>query len=277
MTVWAVSRERWVRMALALALAGGVLAGLQGCAHQAVDAQADAGSAAPDANETTDMRRRAHIRLELAASYLQRGQTKVAMQEVDQALATDPTFADAYHLRGLIHMDAGDLARAEADLKRAQDMKPADPDVMHNYGWLLCQRQQYAQADQLFARALQVPTYASRSKTLMAQGVCQQRAGQLEQAEKTLLLAYEIDAGNPALGFNLASVMFARGEIERAQFYIRRVNNGEYSNAETLWLGVKIERALKDSVSMRQLGEQLRKRYPESKQARAYEAGSFNE
>jgi type IV pilus assembly protein PilF len=111
----------------------------------------------------------------------------------------------------------------------------------------------------------------------MAQGVCQQRAGQLEQAEKTLLHAYEIDAGNPALGFNLASVMFALGENERAQFYIRRVNNGEYSNAETLWLGVKIERALKDSVSMRQLGEQLRKRYPESKQARAYEAGSFNE
>ncbi len=37
--------------------------------------------------------------------------------------------------------------------------------------------------------------------------------------------AYEIDAGNPVIGFNLASVLAQREEWSRAQFYIRRVNN----------------------------------------------------
>lgn len=276
MTLWTMARGSVLRPVLAIAMAGGALAGLSGCAHTPVDAQASADVQASGAQET-DVRRRARLRLELAASYLQRGQNKVALQEVEQALVTDPTYADAYHLRGLIRMDQGDLVRAESDLKRAQDMKPGDPDVMHNYGWLLCQRKQYAQADQLFAQALAVPDYTARSKTLMAQGVCQQRAGNLKQAEATLLHAYETDAGNPALGFNLASVLFALGDNQRAQFYIRRVNNGEYSNAESLWLGVRIEHALKDPVAMRQLGEQLHKRYPDSKQAQAYASGAFNE
>lgn len=252
-------------------------AGLAGCAHQAVpDAGASAAVSAP-ASGDTDVRRRARIRLELAANYLQMGQPGVALEEVQQALATDPSYADAYHLRGLVYMTMADLPAAEDSLKRAQAMRPNDPDIMHNYGWLQCQRQQYEQANQLFERALSVPTYAARSKTLMSQGLCYQRAGRVAEAEKTLLRAYEIDAGNPLVGYQLASILLARGDAKRAQFYIRRVNNGEFSNAGTLWLGVKVEQALGDSVAMRQLGEQLHKRFPDAKETMAFDRGAFHE
>jgi hypothetical protein len=59
----------------------------------------------------------------------------------------------------------------------------------------------------------------------MTQGVCELKAGQRPQAERSLMQAYEIDAGNPVVGFNLASVLAQREEWSRAQFYIRRVNN----------------------------------------------------
>ncbi len=261
---------------LAACLAVGAAA-LGGCAHQA-GLDSGVGAAEPvSASGDTDVRRRARIRLELAANYLQMGQTGVALEEVQQALATDPSYADAYHLRGLVYMALADLQGAEDSLKRAQAMRPNDPDIMHNYGWLQCQRQQYAQANQLFERALASPTYASRSKTLMSQGLCYQRAGQVAEAEKTLLRAYEIDAGNPLVGYQLASILLAREEPKRAQFYIRRVNNGEFSNAASLWLGVKVERALGDSVAMRQLGEQLHKRFPDAKETLAFERGAFHE
>ncbi|HQQ69251.1 MAG TPA: type IV pilus biogenesis/stability protein PilW [Alicycliphilus sp.] len=265
------------RRLLALCMAAAGLAGLGGCAHQAgQDSSASAADAASAAGDS-DLRRRARIRLELAANYLQMGQTEVALEEVRQAIATDPSYADAYHLRGLVYMAMGDLQGAEDSLRRAQSMRPNDPDIMHNYGWLQCQRQQYEQANQLFERALAVPTYAARSKTLMSQGLCYQRAGHVDQAEKTLLRAYEIDAGNPVVGYHLASILLARGEPKRAQFYIRRVNNGEFANAESLWLGMKVERALGDSVAMRQLGEQLHKRFPDAKETHAYERGAFHE
>ena len=261
---------------LAACLAAGAAA-LGGCAHQAGLDSGVGAAESVSASGDTDVRRRARIRLELAANYLQMGQTGVALEEVQQALATDPSYADAYHLRGLVYMALADLQGAEDSLKRAQAMRPNDPDIMHNYGWLQCQRQQYAQANQLFERALASPTYASRSKTLMSQGLCYQRAGQVAEAEKTLLRAYEIDAGNPLVGYQLASILLAREEPKRAQFYIRRVNNGEFSNAASLWLGVKVERALGDSVAMRQLGEQLHKRFPDAKETLAFERGAFHE
>lgn len=246
--------------------------GLAGCAHQTAGAPGQQGEPA-----AVDLRHRAHIRLELAASYLQNNQVQIALQEVQQALATDPGYADAYNLQGLIYLTLGDLAQAEASLRRAQEMLPGDPDVMHNYGWLLCQRQQYAQAHGLFERALAVPTYGARGKTFFAQGLCLQRAGRLPEAEQALMHAYEIDAANPLVGYRLASVIFERGDAKRAQFYIRRVNNGEFSGAETLWLGIKIERALQESVAMRQLGDQLTRRFPDARQTQSFARGAFHE
>lgn len=275
MTVWRTDRGRAGRWLMAACVAAAALVALAGCAHRA----ADPGVTEPVAGSggETDVRRRARIRLELAANYMQMGQTAVALDEVRQALATDPGYADAYHLRGLVYMSMGDLALAEDSLKRAQAMKPADPDIMHNYGWLQCQRQQYEQANQLFERALATPTYAARSKTLMSQGLCYQRAGRADDAEQALLRAYEIDAGNPVVGYHLASIMLARAEAKRAQFYIRRVNNGEFANAQSLWLGIKVERALGDSVAMRQLGDQLHKRFPDAKETSAFDRGAFHE
>lgn len=282
MEAWQANQGRqgpwqWSRTALACIVLT-ALAGLGGCTHLAASADAETRAAeAASAADNSDVRRRARIRLELAVNYLQMGQASVAMEEVRQAIATDPTYADAYHLRGLVYMGMGNLPLAEADLKRAQGMKPADPDIMHNLGWLYCQREQYEPANQLFERALAMPAYAARGKTLMSQGLCQQKAGRETDARQTLLRAYEIDPGNPLVGYNLASMMFASGEAERAQFYIRRINNGEFSNAQSLWLGVKIERTLGEFVAMRQLGDQLRRRFPDAKETQAFERGAFNE
>ncbi|RYH30199.1 MAG: type IV pilus biogenesis/stability protein PilW, partial [Alcaligenaceae bacterium] len=119
--------------------------------------------------------------------------------------------------------------------------------------------------------------YTARAKTLMARGLCQSGAGQFAEAEQSLLKAYELDAANPIVGYHLAALLLRRNELNRAQFYIRRLNNGQFANSESLWLGIKVERALGDSVAMRQLADQLRRRFPESREFGAYERGAFNE
>ena len=98
---------------------------LGGCALPTADA--DGGGASSTQGES-EARRRARIRLELAASYLQRGQAQVALEEVQQALAADPGYTDAHHLRGLIFMSLGDLDQAEQSLRRAQSRAPNDAD-----------------------------------------------------------------------------------------------------------------------------------------------------
>lgn len=253
------------------------IAALQGCAanNSAALRESEADLVTP--SDESEARRRARIRLELAANYFELGQTAVALDEVKQSLAADPSYADALNLRGLIFMRLNDLAQADDSFRRALALRGNDANLLHNYGWLLCQQQKYADADQYFGRAIATPTYMARGKTLMARGLCQSRAGQLAEAEQSFLKAYEMDAANPVVAYQLSSLLLRRNELTRAQFYIRRLNNSELANAESLWLGIKVERALGDSVAMRQLAGQLRKRFPESRELGAYERGAFNE
>ena len=129
----------------------------------------------------------------------------------------------------------------------------------------------------MFDQAIANPAYTSQAKSLMTKGLCQVRAGQRLEAEQSLSKSYELDAGNPVTGYNLASVLFDRDELVRSQFYIRRLNNSELANAETLWLGIKIEQRLSNSEAVQQLGGQLQRRYGQSKEAASYAKRAFNE
>lgn len=268
-----MSVARWSAVLAAAGLALPLL--LAGCASQP-----QAGAAPAEwqtAADESDARKRARTRLQLASGYYERGQYEVALEEFKRAVQIDPSFADAYNIGGLIYLALGDKALAETHFQRAIALDPRDADAMHNLGWVQCETGRHAEARVQFERAIAVPTYAGRARTLMVQGVCEIRAGEPAQAEATLMRAYELDAGNPVTAYNLAALLMRRGEFERARFYIRRLNNSELANAQSLWLGIRIERQLKDQRAMEQLAAQLRRRFPTSSELQAYERGSFDE
>lgn len=250
---------------------------LAGCASQPGSPGSAGGSEIMTESDEPESRRRARLRLELAVGYFEQGQTNVALDEIKQSLAVDPGFADAYNLRGLVYLRMNDIPMAEDSFRRALVLNPRDGDVAHNYGWLMCRQARFSESFRLFGQAISNPAYGGQAKTLMAQGLCQVQAGQMAEAEISLTRSYELDAGNPITGYNLANLLYGRGELMRAQFYIRRINNSDLANAETLWLGVKVEQRLNNRQAMLQLGDQLKKRFGQSREAGAYERGAFNE
>lgn len=257
-------------------LAGALLLALGGCASR----NRDATGADVDiltASDEPDARKRARIRMELAVGYFEQGQTNVALDELKQVIANDPTFPDAYNLRGLIYMRLNDMKQSEESFRRAVSLNPKDSNAQHNYGWLLCQLGRYDEANRAFEGAMTNPLYADKAKTLMTQGLCQARAGRKAEAERNLARSYELDAANPVTGYNLANLLYQRGEFPRAQFYIRRLNNTELANAETLWLGIRVEQRLNDRVAMLQLADQLKRRFPQSPEMSSYAKGAFDE
>jgi type IV pilus assembly protein PilF len=228
-------------------------------------------------SDETELRRRARLRVELASGYFEQGQTKVALDEIKQSLLIDPSFVDAYNLRGLVYMRLNETPLAEDSFRRALSLDPRDANVAHNYGWLLCQQARYSESVQFFGQAIANPTYADKAKTLMVQGICQINAGQPSQAEQSLKHSYDLDAGNPMTGYNLANLLYRRGDWTLAQFYIRRINNSDLANAQTLWLGIRTERKLNNREALLQLAMQLKNRFGQSAEAAAYEKGSFND
>jgi type IV pilus assembly protein PilF len=231
--------------------------------------------AAPDA---ADLERSAKARLELASLYLARGQGSTALEEVGRAIAAKPDWAEAYSLRGLIQASLGDVQLADESYRRALQLAPRDGDILNNHGWFLCQQRRYAEADAQFDAALAQPQYRDTVRTLLAQGVCQARAGRWADAERTLLRSYQLDSANPVVAYNLSDVLLRRGELERARFYVGRINSQpELISAQSLWLAARIERRLGNLQGVQELGRKMQERFPESNEVLLFEKGRFDD
>lgn len=267
-----------VRILLAIGLAVFAAFLLNGCAS--TSKEVGAGQPRDEivtASDEPEARRRARIRLELAIGYFEQGQTNIALDELKQSIAADPTYSAGYNMRGLIYMRLNDYRFAEESFNQALALSPRDASVVHNLGWLLCQQARYTESSAMFQRALSNPQYGERAKTYMALGLCQVRAGALTDAEASLMKSYELEAGNPITSYNLSMLLFKRGDYVRSQFYIRRLNNSQLANSESLWLGIKVERKLNNTEALQQLGAQLEKRFAGSPEAIAFQRGSFDE
>lgn len=263
------------RFALWLAAACVVMV-VSGCASGA----AKTAEGPPDSFTESDVpeaRKRAINRLRLAILYFQDGKNSIALDEVKQAIAADPNWFESYNMRGLIYLRTSEFALADASFQKALSINSVSSEVKHNYGVLLCKQKRVPEAIAMFKAALSNPAYGQPSNTLMEQGMCQLNADQKTEAEASFMRSFETDAGNPVSTYYLALLMFQRGESVRAQFYARRLNNSERASAESLWLGVKIERKIDNRDAMAQLGGQLRKRFPQSREASAFERGAFDE
>lgn len=270
-SVHAVSLLSLAGVFAAVLLAGGLV----GCAGNGPTA-----AATPEAFTESDVpeaRKRATNRLKLAVLYFQDSKYNFALDEIKQAILTDPNWFEPYSMRGLIYLQTGDYALAESSLQKALAINPNASDVKHNYGYLLCKVNRPAEAMKLFSAALADPTYGQRAKTWAEQGRCQLANGQKAEAEASFMRSYELDAGNAATGYSLSALLFQRGDLVRAQFYTRRINNSDRATAESLWLGIKIERSLGGKDAQMQLESQLRKRFAQSSEAMALERGAFNE
>jgi type IV pilus assembly protein PilF len=229
-------------------------------------------------SDQTDVDRRAGVRMELAQGYFSRGQFNTALDELKLALQLKPDMREAVNMRGLIYGAMGEAQLAEEAFRRALTVYPNDPDTLHNYGWFICQQQRWPTADSLFDQALAQSTYRAPARTLLAKGVCEARSGRLLVAEKTLTRAFELDPANPAIAVNLSEVLYRNAELQRARFYVKRVNDQpEQLNAQSLWLQLRIERKLGHAAIVDDLALQLRRKHPQAPETQSLDAGRYDD
>ena len=270
---------RWMRAALA---ATGLGLGLAGCVTTGAPPKSPYHANNDDdiktASDQTNADRLYNTRMELAQAYLGRNQPTDALDQVKQALQAKPDMPAAYGLRGLIYAALGDAEKADESFRRAMQLAPHDADLMHNYGWTLCQQRHYDEADAQFKRAIAEPSYRGVPRTMLVEGICQARSGKMGEAEKSLSRAYELDPANPTIAYNLSEVLYREGQYDRALFYVRRINNRqELVSAQSLWLSVRIEHKLGQGEQSKAMGAQLRDRFPDSPEALLFEKGKFDD
>jgi type IV pilus assembly protein PilF len=251
-----------------------LMAGLTGCVTQPPAGEREIRT---DSDQTS-LEKRARVRLELASAYFGRGQATTALDEIKLALVAKPDLPEAFNLRGLIYASMGEQALAEQSFQRALQIKPRDGDTLHNFAWFLCQERRFDESEVQFAAALEAPQYGDVPRTWLARGVCQARAGNLQEAERSLARSFELDPANPSTAFAYAEVLYRRGDFERARFYVRRINGqAGQSNAQSLWLAARIERRLANAQGVEDFGRQLRERFPDAAEVRLLQQGRFDD
>jgi type IV pilus assembly protein PilF len=224
-----------------------------------------------------DVRKRAEIRLQLAASYYQKGQFSIAYEEVQKALQVDSGYADAYGMLGLINMGLGKQGEADSNFQRALQLDGQNPEILNNYGWFLCQTGRERQSIDYFKRAAESQKYATPAMSMQNAGLCMLRLKDMKAAETYLKRSFELDAANPVTKYQLSRLYLNTGQIERARFYYGLLPHGQDAGVEVLWLGVRIAHADGDPRTEKQLASELLRRFPDSKEAASLRREAFDD
>ncbi len=223
----------------------------------------------------SNARNRARIHTELAAGYYDLRNLGVALEEVSIAQQADPSYPTVYYVAGLIYAALNDDRRAEENFRRSVSLSPTDPDANNNYGMFLCQRKREDEGIKYLLTAVQNPLYQGRERSLVNAGICSRLKGDNSGAQKFFQQAIAVRPNQPQALYQLADLSFLSGDFAAAQGYLRRLAQVTSGTAEVLWLGVRVERKLGNTLGEASYTQQLRKNFPDSKEAVALQAGQF--
>ena len=253
-------------VAIALALAG--------CASKpTAPAPAPAPEPTPIKSQEATPEQRAQIRTELAAGYYERGQMDIALQELGNAKALDPTYAKIYDIYGLVYAMLGERAKAEENFRQAIALAPDNADFRENWGAYLCATGREREAMPEFERVLKDPLYKTPEIALINAGKCSAAFGDTKAAEDYLRRALVVSPGNATAAYNLALLAYRQSRVGEARAWMRPVMQLAQPPAEALYLGYCIERQQGDREAERSYESQLKNRWPDSAEAKAVAGG----
>jgi type IV pilus assembly protein PilF len=192
-----------------------------------------------------------------------------------KAITSDNRFGPAYNIYGLIYMELTEDKLAEENFRRAIELDRSDSEARNNYGWFLCTRGRHDEGLEQFAVALRNPLYPQPERAMANAGLCAEMKGDLALAEANLLKSLKLQPDNPNTVLKLAGLNFRQGRLMETQRLLGRHAELAPPTAESLWLGVRLERKLGDRAQEAAYGLQLRKRFPDSNEARLLLAGQY--
>lgn len=279
------------RTRLALALAPALAAILSGCATVAdshlpapnraatmaatspapasqLPSRDAAGAAAIDLAEVT------RINTDLAAQYFTYRQFDAAQEAINRALAAEPESPRALVLAGFILIELKDQVQAQHSFDRAIRAAPKDPDILHSYGTFLCRTAREANSISYFEKAIATPTYRRPSVSHAALGSCLMRLQRESEALKHFSEALALEPMHPQALLGAADLEHKQGRTERARELLRRHLQVARPTPESLWLEVRIARALGHRGDEAMAASDLREKFADSPQAKQLAAGN---
>jgi type IV pilus assembly protein PilF len=97
-----------------------------------------------------------------------------------------------------------------------------------------------------------------------------------KDAEAFFERALRLEPDEPTALLNLGQIRYSQGNVGEARKLVARYNKLVTPSAESLWLGVRIERKLGERLQEQALANQLRRRFPGSPEFLALQRGQYD-
>lgn len=224
-------------------------------------------TASPYPNAPADLDEAARINTQLGIDYMRKGDTERALTKLKRALEQDPDLALAHSSIAFAYQSQGEGAAADRHYRRAIELEPGNPDTHNNYGVFLCGQSRYDAGIAAFERALRVTGYRTPEVAFTNAGVCARKAGMDPRAEQYFRAALRENSAFASALAQIALLSYEQGEYLRARGFLQRYAQSAKHSPETLWLGVRTERALGDNDAARRYAQRLQQTFPESEEA----------
>jgi type IV pilus assembly protein PilF len=231
------------------------------------------GCANPPVAERTDSERQrlADLNVQMGVEYMREGNHEVALKKLKKALEYDSRSSTAHTTLGILYNRLGEAEQAERHYSQAVKLAPKEPGALNNYGQFLCARGRVEDGLKLFERALEDPLYRTPAVPWTNSGLCSLGAGDRDAAESYFRSALQVDAEFPIALLQMTKLKLENGEHLSARAYLQRYTAVAEPSAQTLWMGVQIERGLGDEDAASSYALVLKSKFPDSEEAHLLE------
>jgi len=197
--------------------------------------------------------------MNLGAGYLRQGNTSLAIERLQRALAQDPRLVEAHTTIALAYDQIGSLEDAENHYRRATELAPDNGAAANAYAAFLCARQnRWVDAQPFFRRAAADPSYATPEVALTNAGVCARDAGESAAAIENFRAALTRNPRYADALLNMMELTYQSGEYLQTRAYVQRYVAVRAATAPVLWMCFNVERELKNSPAADRCATQLR-------------------
>lgn len=217
---------------------------------------------------TPDAVRAAELNLQLGTDYLRKNNLVQAKEKIDKAIEQDPRNSKAQITAGLLYERLGQSDKADAHFAKGLALDPKNPEVQNNYGAYLCQKGKHDRGEKLMLEAAGNPLYRTPEIAYLNAANCASSGGNLKRAEENLRKALKVRPKFSEALYQMADLQYKQTDYLSARGFLERYTEVGRTSPATLWLGVRIERALGNADAAKNYAERLKLEYPRAAQTK---------
>ena len=211
--------------------------------------------------------------MNLGAGYLRQGNTTLAIERLQRALAQDPNLVQAHTTIAVAYNQIGNFDEAEEHFERAAQLEPGNGIAANAYAAFLCEHgNRWADAEPYFRRAAADTKYPTPEVALTNAGMCARDAGDLDAAEQNFRAALTRNPRHADALLSMLELSYQRGDNLQARAFVQRYLEVRPATAPVLLTCVNVERALNNAAAADRCAAQLRSGFPGSPEVAQLEA-----